>query len=159
MKIDDLFYPAKVNLAMLYDRRGEKKKAEVLLREVLEADPDVHEVAYSLGLLLAETERHEEAVSFLERAAEGMPRHGRVRYNLGLLLQVLGRDKEAETELLGALRIEPDNPDFLYAAADHYLKRGRLGEAKRMAERMIGKHPSNRLGHDLLGFIESRMQE
>ncbi len=159
IKIDDLFYPAKVNLAMLYDRRGEKKKAEVLLREVLEADPDMHEVAYSLGLLLAEAERYEEAVSFLERAADGMPRHARVRYNLGLLLQVLGRDKEAETELLGALRIEPDNLDFLYAAADHYLKRGRLGEARRMAERMIEKHPSNRLGHDLLGFINPRMQQ
>jgi Tfp pilus assembly protein PilF len=159
IKIDDLFYPAKVNLAMLYDRRGEKKEAEVLLREALEADPDMHEVAYSLGLLLAEAERYDEAISFLERAAEGMPQRARVRYNLGLLLQLLGRDKEAETELLGALRIEPDNLDFLYAAADHYLKRGRLAEAKRMAETMIERHPSNRLGHDLLGFIDSRMQQ
>ncbi|MGW8321510.1 MAG: tetratricopeptide repeat protein, partial [Thermodesulfobacteriota bacterium] len=73
--------------------------------------------------------------------------------------QSLGRQSEAEKELLTALRIEPNNMDFLYAAADHYLKRGRLGEAKRMAERIIEEHPSNRLGHDLLGFINSRMQE
>ncbi len=159
IKIDDLFYPAKVNLAMLYDQRGEKKKAEVLLREVLEADPDMHEVAYSLGLLLAEEKRYEEAAVYLQKAAQGMPQRARIHYNLGLLLQLLGRDSEAEEELLAALRIEPNNIDFLYAAADHYLKRGRLSEAKRMAETMIEKHPSNRLGHDLLGFINSRMQE
>jgi tetratricopeptide (TPR) repeat protein len=159
IKIDDLFYPAKVNLAMLYDQRGEKKKAEALLREVLETDPGMHEVAYSLGLLLAEKKRYGEAAVYLEKAAQGSPRRARIHYNLGLLLQLLGRDGEAEKELLAALRIEPDNVDFLYAAADHYLKRGRLGEAKRMAEKMIEEHPSNRLGHDLLGFINSRMQD
>jgi tetratricopeptide (TPR) repeat protein len=159
IKIDDLFYPAKVNLAMLYDQRGEKKKAEVLLREVLEADPDMHEVAYSLGLLLAEGKQYEEAAVYLEKAARGMPQRARIHYNLGLLLQLLGRHSEAEKELLAALRIEPDNIDFLYAAADHYLKRERLGEARHMAERIVEKHPSNRLGHDLLGFINSRLQE
>jgi len=159
IKIDDLFYPAKVNLAMLYDQRGEKKQAEGLLREVLQADPDMHEVAYSLGLLLAEAKRYEEAAVYLEKAARGMPQRARIHYNLGLLLQLLGRDSEGEQELLAALRIEPDNIDFLYAVADHYLKRGRLGEAKRMAERMIEKHPSNRLGHNLLGFINNRTSE
>ena len=75
------------------------------------------------------------------------------------MLQILGRDSEAEKELLEALSIEPDNLDFLYAAADHYLKRNRITEAKRMAETMVAKHPSNRLGHDLLGFIKSRLQD
>jgi tetratricopeptide (TPR) repeat protein len=119
----------------------------------------MHEVAYSLGLLLAEGKRYDEAAVYLEKAARGMPERGRIHYNLGLLLQLLGRDAYAERELLAALRIEPDNFDFLYAAADHYLKRGRLGKAKRMAERMIEKHPSNRLGHDLLGYITSWPQE
>jgi len=144
---------------MLYDRQGEKDKAEALLREALEADPDLHEVAYSLGLLLAEKERYEEAAVYLQQAARGMPRRGRVHYNLGLLLQHLDRDREAERELLDALAVEPDNLDFLYAAADFYLKRGRLEEARRIAETMAEKHPSNRIGRDLLGFIESRLKQ
>jgi Tfp pilus assembly protein PilF len=159
IRIDDLFYPAKVNLAMLYDRRGEKKKAENLLREVLEAHPDLYEVAYSLGLLLAERKRYEDAATYLEQAAGGLPRRARVHYNLGLLLQALGRDSEAEQELKAALRIEPDNLDFLHAAADYYLKRGRFAEAKGFARTMVEKHPGNRLGHDLLGFINSRMRD
>ncbi len=156
IRIDNLFYPAKVNLAMLYDQRGEKKKAEALLREVLEADPDLHEVSYSLGLLLAEGKRYEEAASYLERAAQGMPQRARIHYNLGLLLQYIGRDGDAETELLEALRIEPENMDFLYAAAEYYIKRDRLGEAGRLARTMVEKHPENRLGRDLLDFIKSR---
>ena len=159
LRIDDLFYPAKVNLAMLYDRRGEKHKAEALLREVLAAHPDMHEVAYSLGLLLAERQRYEEAAAYLEQAAAGMPERARVHYNLGLLLQILGRDRQSETELLRALEIEADNPDFLYAAAEYYLRRGRLEEAKHMAQTLTKKHPANRLGHDLLALIESRLKE
>jgi Tfp pilus assembly protein PilF len=159
IKIDDLFYPAKVNLAMLYDQRGEKKNAESLLREVMESHPDMHEVAYSLGLLLAEGKHYEEAAIYLEKAAKGTPQRARIHYNLGLLLQYLGRDSDAEKELAAALRIEPDNLDFLHAAADYYLKRGRLSEARRLAETMVAKHPSSRIGHDLLGFINSRMQD
>jgi Tfp pilus assembly protein PilF len=157
--IDDLFYPAKVNLAMLYNEQGEKKKAEALLREALEARSDLHEVAYSLGLLLAEEKRYEEAAVYLERAARGMPQRARIRYNLGLLLQTLGQDREAENELLAALEIEADNPDFLYAAADYYLKRGRLAEAERMAVTLVEKHPADRLGRDILGLIRNLPQE
>jgi tetratricopeptide (TPR) repeat protein len=154
--IDDLFYPAKVNLAMLYDQRGEKEKAEVLLREVLDGYPDMHEVAYSLGLLLAEKRRYEEAAVYLKKAADGMPNRARVHYNLGLLLQTLERDLESEKELLRALDIEPDNMDFLYAVATYYLKREKFEEAKRFVLTMIERHPSNRLGHELMDFINKR---
>jgi tetratricopeptide (TPR) repeat protein len=151
--IDDLFYPAKVNLAMLYNRKGENEKAEPLLRQVARAYPEMHDVAYSLGLLLAEEKRYEEAAVYLARAAGGMPENARVHYNLGLLLQHLQRDSEAEAALLEALELEPDSIDYLHALADYYLKRGRLEEADYIAEQMTKKHPSQRLGHDLLKFI------
>lgn len=54
IQIDDAFYPAKVNLAMLYNHMGKNDKAELLLREVVKAHPELYETAYSLGLLLAE---------------------------------------------------------------------------------------------------------
>ena len=38
--------PAKVNLAMVHNKRGENEKAEKLFREVLSAHPDLHEVRY-----------------------------------------------------------------------------------------------------------------
>jgi Flp pilus assembly protein TadD len=137
IEIDDLFYPAKVNLAILYNQRKENEKAERLLREVLAAHPEMHDVEYSLGLLLAEMKKYDEAAVYLERAAKGIPDQGRIRYNLGLLLQHMERDREAESAMLKAIEIEPDNMDYLYALADHYLKRDEIRKAKPLAERII----------------------
>jgi tetratricopeptide (TPR) repeat protein len=80
-----------------------------------------------------------------------------VRYNLGLLLQQLNRQAEAEAALLAAIDIEPDNLDFLYAAADHFLKRGMLARARAIALRMIESHPDQAIGHDILKFVNERL--
>jgi tetratricopeptide (TPR) repeat protein len=154
IKIDDLFYPAKVNLAMLYNQQGENDQAEVLLRQVVEDHPKLHDVAYSLGLLLGEMKQYSEAAEYLKSAAEGLPSRPRIQYNLGLILQVLGRDAEAEAALRAALDLAPDNMDYLYALADHYIKRGQLEKAHRVAQQMIEKHPGQRMGQELMQIIE-----
>ena len=158
LKIDDLFYPAKVNLAMLYNGRGENGKAEKLFRDVIARNPELHEVAYSLGLLLAEMGKPEQALTYLERAAKGMPERSRVQYNLGLLLQVLQRDSQAEAALQKASSLERANMDYLYALADFYLKRNRLVEAKKVAEKMVAAHSDQRVGKELLELIDRRQK-
>ena len=154
IKIDSLFYPAKVNLAMFYNRKGENGKAEVLLREVIQEHPEMHEIAYSLGLLLAEMKKYDQAAIYLEKAAMGMPDHARAHYNLGLLFQYLQRDNKAEQALLRALEIDPNSMEYLYALADFYLKRGKFQKAKDIALQMVVKHPDKSLGKELLGIIE-----
>ena len=57
IRIDNLFYPAKVNLAMIYNQQGENEKAEILLKNVVENHPEILDVYYSLGLLLAEMQK------------------------------------------------------------------------------------------------------
>ena len=157
IKIDNLFYPAKVNLAMLYNREGKNDKAEILLREVAASHPEMYEVHYSLGLLLAEEKKYAEAANYLEQAAVGMPDRARIHYNLGLLLQHLKKASAAEFSLIKALELEPDNLDYLYALADFYLKRGKLQKAKSIAEKMIVKHPDQRIGQDILNLIEKNL--
>ena len=156
LKIDDLFYPAKVNLAMLYNGRGENEKAERLFRDVTAKHPELYDVAYSLGLLLIEMGKHQEALEYLEMATEGLPERSRIQYNLGLLLHVLQRDSEAEAALQRALGLEPSNMDYLYAVAEFYLKRNRLAEARKIAEKMVSTHPDQRIGRELLDLIERR---
>jgi predicted CXXCH cytochrome family protein len=159
IKIDDLFYPAKVNLAMFYNKRGENEKAEVLLREVVNAHPELHEISYSLGLLLAEKKKYDSAVIYLKKAAEGMPERSRVHYNLGLLLEYLNKDAEAENALLRALKIEPDNMNYLYALWDFYFKRGELQKAKTIAMQMVKKHPDKPIGKELLGITVKNLSK
>ena len=154
--IDDLFFPAKVNLAMLYNEMGDKEKAETLLREVVTAHPREYQVFYSLGLLLAEKKKYREAAHYLTVAAQGMPLHARVHYNLGQLLDYLQDNAEAEKALLRALEIEPENTDFLTAAANYYVKRGQIEKARDLAERFLALSPDNRQGRELLQFLKPR---
>jgi tetratricopeptide (TPR) repeat protein len=71
---------------MLYNRLGDMDEAEGLLCEVMTAHPELHDIAYSLGLLLAEKRLYDEAVLYLAKAVQGMPEGARVHYNLGVLL-------------------------------------------------------------------------
>jgi Tfp pilus assembly protein PilF len=154
IKIDGLFYPAKVNLAMLYNQRGDNRRTEKLLRDVVKHHPELYDTSYSLGLLLAEMKQYEEAAEFLAGAAKGLPERPRIQYNLGLVLQYLRRDAEAEAALQRALKLAPDNMDYLYALADHYIKRGKVKKAEQIAKQMVEKHPNERLGHELLQAIQ-----
>ncbi|MHC4141412.1 MAG: tetratricopeptide repeat protein [Planctomycetota bacterium] len=158
LEIDDLFFPAKANLAVLYSIERRNEDAERLLREILDAYPDQFDSAYSLGLLLAEMDRYEEAGEYLWRAAQGMPDQARVFYNLGLVLQHLGRNADAEASLMQTVQLEPANLDFLYALADHYMKTGELRKALVVAERMITIAPENRLGHDIRAYVERALR-
>jgi Tfp pilus assembly protein PilF len=158
IKIDHLFYPAKVNLAMLYNQIGKNSEAEILLREVAASHPEMVEVHYSLGLLMAEEKKYAEAAQHLKQAAAGMPNRARVHYNLGLLLQYLKQDSEAEAALLKAQELEPDSLDYLYALADFYLKRHKLQQARGIAEEMVARHPGQRVGHDILKLIEKNSE-
>ena len=143
---------------MLYNQLGGKDETEVLLREVVESHPELDEVLYSLGLLLAEKKQYVAAAQYLAAAAAGMPDHARVHYNLGMLLDFLQRDTAAQSALLRALELEPVNMQYLNAVAEFYLKRHRYREAKKIAESMIATQPSNHLGQDLLKYINRKLE-
>ena len=143
---------------MLYNQLGRKDETELLLREVVDSQPQLYEVQYSLGLLLAEKQQYVAAARYLAAAAAGMPDHSRVHYNLGMLLDFLQRDMEAESVLLRALEIEPVNIQYLNASAEFYLKRQRYREAKKIAERMVAAHPLNPMGPDLLESINRKLE-
>ncbi len=157
VEIDDLFYPAKANLAVLLNSQGRNEEAEQLLREIVAEYPEQYDAAYSLGLLLAELNRLDEAVEYLGRASAGMPERARARYNYGLALQSVGRMREAEAALRRALDVEPENIDFLFALADHYVKRGELRRALTLADRMIALHPDNPVGRQVKEYVEGEL--
>ncbi len=130
----------------------------MLLSEVVDANPELYEVQYSLGLLLAEKKQYTAAARYLAAAAVGMPDHARAHYNLGMLLDFLQRDMAAKSALLRALELEPVNMEYLNAVAEFYLKRNRYREAKKIAEKMSASHPMNRMGPDLLNYIKRKLE-
>ncbi len=109
--LDPLFLPARINLAMLYDERGESDAAEKEFRKALEIEPKQGEIHYSLALLLAQQNRIPESVAEFEQAVALTPNHARMRYNYGLALMKLERPDDAKKQLTESLRLDPNSLD------------------------------------------------
>ncbi len=153
IKIDSLFYPAKMNLSIIYSQLGKTSKAEILLRDLVQNHPDLSESYYYLGLLLAEKKEYGEAIIYMQKASKLLPERSRINYNTGLMLQYLGRNKEAEAELLKAIDKDPNNFDFLYALADHYIKTGQPNKALKIGEKLKLLYPNNQMGTNIINYI------
>ena len=98
-----MFFPAKMNLAVLLSQQGKNEEARAIAAErYWRPIPSNTMHAYSLALLLVGLNRVDEGLLYLARAAEGMPQRSRVQYNYGLLLAQLSRDDEAEVALRSA---------------------------------------------------------
>lgn len=137
LRIDPDFTPARANLAQLYAASARNADAERVLVEGLKRLPELGELQYSLGLLLAEDpSRMKESAAALGRAAKLMPTRPDVHYNLGLALEVVGRKAAAEQALLQSQRLNPNDPQTAYALAIFYSKSGRNDSAVEWAEKL-----------------------
>jgi predicted CXXCH cytochrome family protein len=150
LRIDGLFYLAKVNLATVYAQQGNYIEAEKLLSEILVEHPELHEINSSLAMLLAEQGRYEESRRYFQKAATLMPEQTRILYNLGLLENALGNTAAAEGYLLKTLGRDPDNYDYLYALATFYLEHGEKAEAMIYARQLAQKFPNDPAGLQLI---------
>jgi tetratricopeptide (TPR) repeat protein len=150
LKIDNLFYMAKVNLATVYNQQKKNDEAEKLLREVLAENPRIYDVNYSLALLLAEKGNIPESRKYFLKSVELMPEQPRILYNLALLENSLGNTAIAEEYLLNVLKKEPDNYDFLYAICTFYLEHKQNSKAVEYARRLVEEYPQNPVGNQLL---------
>jgi Flp pilus assembly protein TadD len=104
-------------------------------------NPNEAQVAYSLGLLVAETGRIEEAASLRARAAAGMPSYARAAYNAGLALSRVGRNAVAERMLRRAAELDPSTYDIVFALGDFLLRQRRLAEVGPIADRLAATDP------------------
>lgn len=150
LKIDGLFYMAKVNLANVYNLQKKNTEAETLLKEVLKENPEITQVNYSLALLLAEMGKIEESRKFFLKAVELLPDQPRILYNFALFENSQGNLAGAEKYLMEALKKEPDNFDFLYAICSLYIEHKQNMKAVDYARRLVNKYPQNPVGDQLL---------
>ena len=139
---------------MSLNLNGDNAEAENLLRQVIEQNPQLHEVRYSLGLLLAELEKYEDAAAMLGLAADGMPGYTRPRYNQALALLKLKRYEEGERALLMALEVDPENREYFSTLANLYLNFRMIDRAKQLALTILSSVPDHPDATQLLEMIE-----
>ncbi|WP_027184620.1 tetratricopeptide repeat protein [Desulfovibrio inopinatus] len=154
IEIDSMFYPAKVNLAMLYNRQGRNQEAEKLLREVLQQHPEMYEVSYSLGLLLAEMQHYQDAAFYLGKAGAGM-HYARAYYNQGQVLLMLNEPEQAEQAFQNALSLAPQSQEIFGALVGLYLNTNQPEKAKILAETILRRNPNHHAAQELLKHLNN----
>ncbi|MBK9099264.1 MAG: tetratricopeptide repeat protein [bacterium] len=157
IKLDNDLYPAKSNLALLYYNQGKLKEAENLFLDLIKNHSEYTQGEYYLGLLYAEQKRYSEAAQVLEKATFKADVNPRIYYNLGLIYQYLNNQKKAESSLLKANSISPNQFDIIYALADFYIKAGDLTRAMKYAEELNEKFPGNPEIEKLLNYLSQRL--
>ena len=111
---------------------------------------------YSLGLLLAEEDRLDEAVEYFEEAALKMPGNSRVRYNMAIAYQTLDQPARAESAYLEAIGFEPANGDFRYGLITLYMQQEKFGQALEQALKLEEIYPGNEQIQQLIHSIRQR---
>ena len=172
LRLDSSFVPARINLAMLYDRRrqtamqtGQTATAERLrtlaerqLTQAVRFEPDLAEAHYLLGLLLAEHPgRLAEAAERLAEAARLSPANARMQYNAGLAYQQLENRSQAERFLLAAHRLESRQPDYLNALSVLYIQMQRWPDALKYAEMLAEQFPGSPDVQQRLAYIRGQI--
>jgi tetratricopeptide (TPR) repeat protein len=155
--IDNLFYPAKANLAILCYREGKLDEAEKLFLDLVTNHPALTDGYYYLALLYGEQKKYTEAIVLLEKASAMAGTNARIFYNLGLLYQMTGQDGKCETTLLKGLSMDPCNYDFLYALFTFYMKKDNRVKATIHIEKMVMCYPNDKSVQQLyIDFMRGR---
>jgi Tfp pilus assembly protein PilF len=159
LAIDNLFYPAKVNLALLYYKGGQTAPAEVLFRDLVSNHPEVTDGPYYLALLYGEQKRYPEAIALLETASRQPGRNPRVLYNLALLYQMTGQSDRCEATFTKGLSEDPCNFDMLYALYAFYMNKNNREKAAPVIEKMKSCFPGEKQIQDLFNGFNRKKQQ
>jgi len=154
--IDDLFYPAKVNLAIIYYQQGKTDPAASLFRDLVNNHPEVTDGYYYLALLYGEQKRYPEAIALLETASTKPVNNPRIFYNLGLLYQMTGQNDRCESTLLKGLKRDPGNFDILYALFAFHMKQNDQVKAAPYIEQLKSYFPNDKQVQDMYNDFKRR---
>ena len=137
IRIDDLFYPAKANLVLIYYQEGKTDSVVKLCQDMITKNPESSDGYYYLALLYGEQKRYTEAIGLLVTASTRARSNTRILYNLGLLYQMTGQNEKCEATLVKGLKTDPCNFELLYALYAFHMNRNEHEKARPYMERMM----------------------
>ena len=159
---DDPLAPlAKLRLAALDARLGQKQRAQATLEQLARDYPDSPDPLSALGNILADGHEYPEAVAAYDRAIARLPEPSRNDWSLyylrGSTLQRLHDESRAEADMREALRLSPDQPFALNFLGFSWTEQNRnLPEARRMIQRALQQRPDDGAIVDSLGWVMLR---
>jgi YaiO family outer membrane protein len=110
---------------------------------------------YREGTTARTEQRFEEAVSLLERAKALDPQNADVLVQLGFAQLALENNAAARQAFEQALAIAPSYEDSRFGLAQIAFRNGKLAEARRLTETVLGAQPDNTEAKQLLASVEA----
>ena len=133
-----------------------RERARETLNRALRSDPAFARAAVTLGELLLELRRHDDAIRSLSRSLEAAPRHVGLKRILGIHLYRARRFERAERLLEEVAEADQGGFDVLYLLAGHYYRTSRPERALRHALAFLELRPDDVQVHGMVGNIYVR---
>ncbi|MDP6691697.1 MAG: sulfotransferase [Alphaproteobacteria bacterium] len=145
-----------LNQAAAHLNEGQTRQAEVLIRDVLQSEPDNHEALNLFGSIALNSGHAPQAVEIFSRAAHLHGAEAEYHCNLGVALLQSDRMDEGEAALHAALKLKPAHglANFNLGLCD--LQSGRFDDARRRLEKAVRRMPKNLSALNALGVAHSK---
>ena len=104
------YYGMYRHLGRICFEEGDKRKAQVYMRQSLELNPEQPGLHFNMAMLLAEQGRYEEAVAHFKEVLRLNPRQILAYNKLGSVLYAMGRFDEAIKSWQSSLKLKADQP-------------------------------------------------
>jgi tetratricopeptide (TPR) repeat protein len=150
---DDYYSEARVQIASIFERRGDYAKAIEQVELALAARPDREFQLYA-ATLLSKSGDLDGAVQAIETLLDDDPADDELLFNLGVVYGEAERIDQALIYMQRALEENPDNASALNYIGYTWAEKGQnLDEAERMIERAIALRPDDGYIVDSLGWV------
>jgi arylsulfatase A-like enzyme/Flp pilus assembly protein TadD len=104
------YYGSYRHLGRICFEEGDKRKAQVYMRQSLKLNPEQPGLHFNLAMLLAEQGRYDNAVEHFKEVLRLNPNQVLAHNKLGSVLYVMGRFDEAVSHWQESLRLKADQP-------------------------------------------------
>ncbi|WP_252181200.1 tetratricopeptide repeat protein [Azospirillum sp. B4] len=157
-----LLWAARLRLADTLARQNKSQEAVTILKAMAAERPDRSDALVRLGDLLRVGQKLPDALAAYNQAIErlgGRPNGGDwfLYYARAMVQDQMGRWPEAESDLLRALQLQPNQPGVLNYLGYAWSERGvKLDQARQLLEQAVKLRPNDGAIIDSLGWVKYR---
>ncbi len=130
-----------LQLAVSHHQAGRVSDAEIIYKQVLEADPGNEHANHFLGIIAAQSGNNELAAHYIARAIEKNPNEASYLINLGNVYLSQHKLDDAAGAYDKALSIKPDLPEAQYNLGSVLHMQGRHNEAIEIFNKALAIKP------------------
>jgi len=140
-------------LAVSYQKRGEKAKAMEEYKKVIEIDPLNVEAHNNLGVIYKDMGKLNQAVKEFQTVLSMNPRQEKAHNNLGIIFYLQGNLQKAIQEFRRVLAVNAKNKEAYINLGVIYKRQNRTGKARRMLKNALSIDPHCPEAHYNLALV------